>query len=426
MSDNESVGWLLVGGLLLDGTMAPALANGAVLIKNGRIVAAGERVEVEAQSDGNTRVIDASGYTIMPGLFDCHQHLDHIGTPRVSTIERALTISLEYNCVAAVPNARTVLEAGITTVRDIGCRGNLAVAVRDAVNAGIIPGPRIIASGNIISTTAGLADFYPAWIDNPTSLGTVVNGTDEIRRAVRKQIRAGVDNIKLEASGSVPPFTGPRQPSMTLEEIKVACEEGRRRGKIVAAHAEHIDAVKTAIRGGVNTIEHGEYLDDEAVDLFLEHNAYLDATTCNLNRLRQRIEDGANKGLPQGQIDKMKKRHDAWVVGFQRAHEAGVKIIAGSDSVPHGKNATELETLVRYGLTPAEAIHAGTAVSAEAMRVSDDVGTLTPGKYGDLLLVRGNPLENIELLKDAQNIVVVMKAGKVVVDRASVIPNNAA
>lgn len=421
MSGNKNAGWLIRAGLLLDGTMDPPVRDAALIIREGRIVAVGSGQAVESQRVGDETIIDANSHTVMPGLFDCHHHLDQIDTPRIGTIERALQISLEYNCVLAARNAKIVLEAGITSMRDIGCRGNLAVGVRDAVNNGLIPGPRIVASGNILTTTAGLADFYPPWVVNNLGLGRVVNGEDEIRRAVREQIRAGVDNVKLEASGSVPPFTGPRLPSMTVEEIRVACEEAHKRGKIVAAHAEHLDAVKNALRGGVDTIEHGEYLDQEAIDLFLEHGAFLDATSTNLDNLRHRLEEAIAKEMPRSQIDALKLRYDGWMQGFQRAHEARVPIIAGSDTAPHGKNAVELENLVKAGLPPAEAIHSATQVSAQALKLESVVGTLSAGMHADLLIVDGDPLQDITLLQKAINLVLVMKGGEVVVDRRGLV-----
>jgi imidazolonepropionase-like amidohydrolase len=429
MRQTSSNSWLIKTGVLLDGSMSPPIDNGAVLIRDGRIIAVGPVVEVESRATGDEGVVDASEYTIMPGLIDCHQHLDKFGTPIIGTLQQALQYSVEYNCVAAVPNAKTVLEAGITSVRDIGCRGNLAVAVRDGINHGLIPGPRVVASGNIISTSAGLADFYPGWIDNPLGLGTIVNGPEEIRKAVRLQIKAGVDNIKLEASGSQPGFLPPRLPTMTLEEITIACQEAHKREKRVGAHAEHVHAVKTAIRGGVNTIEHGEYLDDEAVDLFLEHGVFLVATTSNLNRLGDMVAQGAEAtGRPQWIIDDGKRRYDRWVEGFERAHKRGVKIAMGTDIAntnPHGRNAVELEYLVKYGLTPAEAIHAGTQVSAAAIGLDEVAGSLSPGKFADILLVKDNPLADIKILQDPKHLVSIIKGGEVIVDRAALMENAA-
>jgi imidazolonepropionase-like amidohydrolase len=400
---------------LIDGTGAPAQDPATVVVRARQIVFAGLDTAAPPLSP-DAEVVDAHEGTVLPGLIDCHQHLDRFGD--ASTPEQALRSSLEFNTVWAVLNARTVLEAGFTTVRDVGCRGMVAMAVRDAVDAGLIPGPRILAAGQIISTTGGLVDFYSPWVRVEHGLAALADGVEGVTRVARQLLKSGADLLKLEASGSRPGFLPPRLPTMTEQEITVVAAEAHRRGKRVAAHAEHLDAVKNALRAGVDTIEHGEQFDDEVVELFHHTGATLVATLANLDRLRVTLEDrGALARLGPDLYGDVHRRFEEWQAGFHRVYKAGVPIALGSDTAnrnPHGRNAVELEHLVHYGMRPLDALVAATRNSAAACGLGDLVGTLEAGKRADLLVVTGDPLSDITILQRPEALRLVMKDGVVV------------
>jgi imidazolonepropionase-like amidohydrolase len=399
---------------LIDGTGAPPLAPATVIVQDRQIAYAGP--DTAAPSLPPTAdIVDGRGATVLPGLIDCHQHLDRFGD--IPTPEQALRYSIEFNTVWGVLNSRTVLEAGFTTVRDVGCRGLLAMAVRDAVEAGLIPGPRILAAGQIISTTGGLADFYPPWVRVDGGLAIFADGVDGVVRAARHLLKSGVDLLKVEASGARPGFLPPRLPTMTEQEIAAVVGEAHRRGKRVAAHAEHLDAVKNALRARVDTIEHGEQFDDEVIDLFHRTGAMLVATLANLDRLRVTLEDrDAYSRLGPGRAADTRRRYEEWQAGFRRVYESGVPIALGSDTAnrnPHGRNAVELEHLVRYGMRPLDALVAATRNGAAVCGLIDLVGTLEAGKRADLLVVTGDPLADITILQRSEALRIIMKDGVV-------------
>ena len=400
---------------LIDGTGASPRAPATVVVRDRQIVFVGLDSAAPPLSP-EADVVDARGATMLPGLIDCHQHLDRFGD--VSTTEQALRYSLEFNTVWGVLNARTVLEAGFTTVRDAGCRGVLAMAVRDAVNAGLIPGPRILAAGQIISTSGGLVDFYSPWVSVEHGLAALADGVDGMIRVARQLLKSGADLLKVEASGSRPGFLPPRLPTMSEQEISAVVAEAHRRGKRVAAHAEHLDAVKNALRAGVDTIEHGEQFDDEVIELFHRTGATLVATLANLDRLRVTLEDrDASARVGPDLYRDVNRRFEEWQAGFRRVYKAGVSIALGSDTAnrnPHGRNAVELEHLVRYGMSPLDALVAATRNAAVACGLSDLVGTLEVGKHADLLVVAGDPLNDITILQRPDALRIVMKDGVVV------------
>lgn len=400
---------------LIDGTGASPPAPATVVVRDRQIVFAGPDSAAPPPSP-DAHVVDGRGATVLPGLIDCHQHLDRFGD--ISTPEQALRYSIEFNTVWGVLNARTVLEAGFTAVRDVGCRGMLAMAVRDAVNAGLIHGPRILAAGQIISTSGGLVDFYSPWVEVEHGLAALADGVDGMIRVARQLLKSGADLLKVEASGSRPGFLPPRLPTMSEREIAAIVAEAHRRGKRVAAHAEHLDAVKNALRAGVDTIEHGEQFDDEVLDLFHRTGATLVTTLANLDRLRVTLEDRDASGrLGPDLYGDIHRRFDEWQAGFHRVYKAGVPIALGSDTAnrnPHGRNAVELEHLVRYGMRPLDALVAATRNAAAACGLSDLVGTLEVGKRADLLVVAGDPLTDITIFQHPERLRVVMKDGVVV------------
>jgi imidazolonepropionase-like amidohydrolase len=356
-------------------------------------------------------IVDLEGRTIMPGLIDCHAHLVYSGFRSLEEVDRC---PVETAAINAVLNARKVLEAGYTTIRDVGTIANVAVAVRDAVAQGKVPGPRIVASGQILSPTAGLGDTLPPHWSKGHGLGCVVDGPHEIRKAVRSQIRNGVDNIKLAASGvEVGPYAYTWMTTFSEEEVAVATEEAHRWGRTVAVHAQSVDSVKYALRAGVDTVEHGTRLDDESIDMLKASKTVYVPTLCTLFSV---LELGERLNLLPKHREEMQVNEPLWLRSVQHEYEAGIAMAAGGDlgnRYPHGTNARELEFLARAGLTPLEALAAATSVAARAIR-RPDVGVLEPGRSADLLIFDGDPIADIASLQDHRRIVAVLQSGELV------------
>lgn len=393
---------------LIDGTGAPP-RPAAIAVRDGAILAVGDDMPTADTT------IDCARLTLLPGLIDAHAHLVYAGFRSLEEIDRQ---SVETATINGVRNAAKVLRAGYTTIRDVGTIGNVAVAVRDAVATGKVPGPRVIASGSIICPTAGLGDTTPPHWTRAHGLGVLVDGAEGIRAEVRRQIRAGVDNIKLAASGvEVGPYAWTWMTTFSEEEVRVAVEEAHRWGRTVAVHAQSYDSVKFALRAGVDTIEHGTRMDDEAIALFARSEAVLVPT---LSTLFSVLELGASLNLPAKQREEMSVNEPLWLESFARARAAGIPIAAGADlgnRYPHGSNAREIALLVRCGMTPMEALRAATAVAAQALKRADRIGTVEAGKVADLLLFDGDPLVEIESLQDLERVALVVQSGKPVAGR---------
>jgi imidazolonepropionase-like amidohydrolase len=396
------------GGPLFDGTGRPPLASGFVAIQSGRIVSAGEG----ADRPRGAHSLDVGGALIMPGLIDAHAHLIYAGLRGLDNIDRQ---SVETATINAVCNARAVLQAGYTSIRDVGTIANVAASVRDAVQAGKIEGPRIVASGSIICPTGGLGDTLPPHWSKRHGLGVCVDGVEDIRREVRRQIRDGVDNIKRAASGvEIGPYAWSWMTTMSEAEIAAAVEEAKRWGRTVAVHAQSYDSVKFALRAGVDTIEHGTRMDDEAIQLFKTSGAVLVPTLLTLFMV---VDHGSS--VPK-QAEEMAINHPLWLDSLRRAHAAGIPIAAGADlgnRVPHGQNAKEIGYLVRAGLKPLEALKAATANAALALRRQDSIGRLAPGLEADVLVFDGDPVADVEALLDHGRIALVLKGGRPVAGR---------
>jgi imidazolonepropionase-like amidohydrolase len=399
-------------GRIVDGELHDPLDDGFVLVEDGAIREVGPVAALPARRR-DLAVVDVEGRTIMPWLIDCHAHLVYAGFRRLEDIDRC---PVETAAINAVLNAATLLGAGYTTVRDLGTIGNVAVAVRDAVATGRIRGPRLIASGQVIHPTAGLADTLPAcWELGCGGFGLRADGAAEVVKAVRRQIRNGVDNVKLAASGAEgSPHASTWMTTMNAEELGVAVGEAHRWGRTVAVHCQSYEAVKLALRAGADTIEHGTRLDDEAIALFRRTRAILVPT---LSTLFSVLELGQALDLAPKQRQEMEVNHPLWLQSFRLAREAGIPIAAGGDignRYPHGANARELELLVREGLSPLAAIHAATGMAARALRRADALGSLVPGKVADLLVVGGDPLGDIRILQDPARLWLVVQCGRTV------------
>jgi len=400
----------LIHGRIIDGLGHEPIDDGFVTITGGRIEAVGRMAD---WCRDDRPYIDVAEHTLMPGLIDCHVHLVYSGFRSLEEVDRC---PVETAAINAVLNARSVLAAGYTTVRDVGTIANVAVAVRDAIAQGKVPGPRVVASGQVLSPTAGLADTLPPhWERKSGGFGTLVDGVDAVRRTVRLQIRNGVDNIKLAASGvEVGPYAYTWMTTFSEEEVRVAIEEAHRWGRTVAIHAQSYDAVKYALRAGVDTVEHGTRMDDETIALFARSSSILVPTLCTLFSV---LELGQTLNLMPKQREEMAVNEPLWLDSLRRAHSVGIPIAAGGDlgnRFPHGMNARELEYLVSAGLSPLEAIQAATGNAARALKREKLIGAIEPGRMADLLAVDGDPLGDIRLLQDARNLAFILQAGRLV------------
>lgn len=384
-------------------------------IENDRIHYAGPGSSARISRGDAT--IDVAGLTVLPGLIDCHVHHIYSGYRNMAEVERS---SLEAATIKGMATTAKFIAAGYTTVRDCGTRGNIASEIRNAVNEGLIPGPRVVASGQILTTTAGLADSNPEGITNCCGLGYVVDGVNGLRKAVRQQVKAGVDNIKIEGSAAEASFYSYTWMStMSLEEMSAAVGEAHRYGKTVACHAQSYDGAKNALRAGADTIEHGTRLDEEAIELFRTADTVLVPTLCTLYSV---LELGEKMGVPPKMVAEMRVNEQLWLNSLGLARAAGVTIAAGADignRYPQGDNAKEIVFLVeRGGLTPMEAIQAATANAAQALRRSDSVGSLRQGLFADVLVFDGDPLAKVGQLLERQRIRMVFKGGELVAGSA--------
>jgi len=387
--------------LLIDGAGARQ-ERATIVLEGSRIAAVGPDARVKIPK--GARVIEGKGRTVLPGLIDCHVHycLD-AGPDAIRSLERD---DPTVTAVKAAAHARATLEAGITTVRDVGSRDHISISVTRAIRAGIVPGPRTLNAGLAICMTGGHAWF----------IGRQADGPDEIVKAVREQVRAGADVIKFIATGGVlTPGVSPGAAQLTFEELQAGVEEAARSGRRVAAHAHGAEGMKNAIRAGVHSIEHGTLLDEEALELFLLHKTFLVPT---LSAIQSGMEYGKKGGMPDYAIQKCAVLADSLRANFRKAAKAGVRIAMGTDAGtpfnPHGRNAQELRRMVRLGLTPMQAIEAATSSASSLLGLDQEIGTLEAGKQADLLLVNGNPLDDIALLEEPARIEWVIQGGNIV------------
>jgi imidazolonepropionase-like amidohydrolase len=412
-----------VDARLIDGIADEPLDRGFVRIRERRIAEVGPMSAFRTGRD--ERVVDLAGHTLLPGLIDCHVHFVYSGFRSLEEIDRC---PVETATINAIINGGRMLNAGYTTVRDVGTIGNAAVAIRDAIAAGKVRGPRVIASGQIIGPSAGMTDTLPSHWSKSGGLGVCVDGPQAIVKEVRRQIRSGVDNIKLGASGvEVGLHAYTWMTTLSAEEIAAAVAEAHRWGRTVAIHCQSFDAAKFALRAGADTIEHGTRLDDEALALFAKSRTALVPT---LSTLFSVLELGESLNLMPKQREEMSVNKEHWLSAVARASERKIAIAAGSDignRYPHGKNAREIEFLVRAGLTSMQAIRAATGTAARVLGKAGSIGALTPGAHADLVAVDGDPLLDVRILCEPERVRLVVLEGRLVagseIDRAHIRPS---
>lgn len=409
-------------GTLIDGTGGAPKSNNVILVEDSKIVEIITKKDdssIEAHTPQDAEVIDATGNTIMPGLIDAHLHL--LGIRSMQPVQWTLDMPA-LRAARATADAQKLIEAGFTSVRCAG--SDVSVYLRKAIDEGTIPGPRIVPAHKIITQTAGHGDTHELpleWAKGSYSLGRIADGADECRRAAREQIREGAGVIKICSTGGVlSEKDRPRNAQFVDEEISAITTEAHRVGIKVMAHAQSPEGIQNAIRNGVDTIEHAIYLDDDTISMMLEHNTVVVPTFAIVNAL---VTKGAEAGVPDYGLKKAKTSHDEHIKSIKKAYQAGVRIALGTDFcgpdiIPHGENAVELEIFCcQVGMTPMEAIVAATKVGAEALGFEKEIGILEKGMKADLLVVNGNPLEDITCLQNKDNILIVMKDGQIVVDR---------
>ena len=388
-------------GHMLDVTTGKMLDNVVVTIEGGKIAA----VSTGAAPKG-ANVIELPKATLLPGLIDAHTHL----TFEPSFGYQELGVSIPKEALIGAKNARVTLEAGFTTVRNVGARGYTDIALRDAVNEGLVPGPRIIASGPALSITGGHCDENLLPYEWHAKSDGAADGVEGVQHKVREIIKYGADVIKVCATGGVlSKGDDPQASQYTLEELKAIVADAHRLGRKVAAHAHGAQGIIWATEAGVDSIEHGSYINDEGIKLMKEHGTYLVPTQYLADWMR---ENAARIGLPAMYAEKMKNVTTVSRENVARAMRAGVKIAFGTDAAvyPHGLNAHEFAVYVQMGMTPLQAIQSATVNAADLLGWSDRVGTIDPGKFADIVAVEGDPLKDITLL---QHPAMVMKGGVV-------------
>ena len=408
---------VIIAGRILDVVSGEVLVDRALVVEDGRVTDV--MPAAAAPPPASARTIDLSGLTVVPGLIDSHSHL--VGDVQEGGVP-ATTTSAAQEAFIGVRNARATLRAGFTTVRDLGSfRAFVDCALRDAIDAGDVEGPRMQCAGAYVTAPWGGGDVVGLAHDIvlPTDLRFgVVTSPDEVRDRVRRLLIGGADVIKCIATGAVLTRGGvPGAPELTEAELRAAVEEAAHYGAFVAAHAHGAEGAKRAIRAGVRSVEHGSMLDDEAIGLLVDRGTYL---VMDLYDGEWIAEVGLREGWPVETLRKNDETMETAVVAFEKAVAAGVRLAFGTDSgvYPHGLNARQLAWYVRCGLPPLAAIRTATLWAAQLMGWEDRVGSLQPGRWADLVAVPGDPLSDVTVLERP---VVVLMGGRVVRDDRSAV-----
>jgi imidazolonepropionase-like amidohydrolase len=411
-----------VNGSVLD-------ASGGV-IDRGNVGIGGSLIEIFTDAElpsswEDEALFDCAGMTVLPGLIDLHVHLYGHAEPdkQFATTEHPALLdeSPAYLAAGSVENARRTLEAGFTTIRDMGAPGDINIDVARAVNGGIALGPRIVSTSTIEMSRA------PGTHETHGAPGLGYTGADEVVRAVREKISAGAEVIHLVATGAQFGQFSPRTSLLNRDELRAAAQEAHKLGALTTANAPGASGARDSVLAGVQCIEHGEYLceDAEIFSLMTESEVgyvpTLITVTAKLQKIAEAQENGTATGLPELVVSRTLESEPLYRRSFELAMEAGVLVAIGTDVgapfTPNGTNADELKCFVDFGATEIQAIEAATKLAAKILRLDDRIGTIEAGKEADLVVVRGDPTRDITILQDVGNIVLVIKGGEIVVDR---------
>ena len=399
------------GGLLIDGNGTVPLPDSMLLVRGSQIEAVGPKKKIKLPAD--CTIIDVSGKTIMPGMIDCHCHFAEVSQDFQVNLFTPKTVRI----FQAAAMLKRILQAGFTTVREAGILNDIGLKI--AEQKGLLESPRIVMAGGIGQVGGHFDEYFPS--GQQLSLYNIEmcpGGVEAARASVRKVLREGYDFVKICATGGVvSPADEPNFTEWSPEELQVFVYEARARNKEVMAHCVGTNGTKNAIRAGIWSVEHGVMLDEEAVQLMVDRGTYLVPTLFILHEI---AAHGQEMGLTPVSMAKAQNLLDHHIASFKLALAAGVKIATGTDGIiedHHGRNATELELMVKYGMSPLGAITSATKTSAQALRINSITGTLEQGKQADLLVIDGNPLEDIRILQDPSHLSMVMKAGRCHVDR---------
>jgi imidazolonepropionase-like amidohydrolase len=403
--------YVLKAARLFDGKSNLLVTPGVVVVTDGKIVAAGTSAAIPAGAE----VMDLGDATLLPGFIDAHTHLtmmysEDYKQERLDPLEKTIA----ERALDASVNARVTLLAGVTTVRDVGSSDYLDVGLRNAIRNGKVPGPRMLVTVHALSATGGHCDFSQGFREGlfgheSGPLEGVVNGADQARYAVRLDHKYGADMIKVCATGGVlSPTDDVDTSQLTQEELNAIVDEAHALRRKTAAHAHGAEGAKRAIRAGIDSIEHGTFLDDEALDMMRQRGTFLVPTLMAAQGLQERIDKGIY--IPPAILAKAKVAIASIHQTFQRALAKGVKIGLGTDAAvyPHGRNVEEFHQMTDLGMKPIDALKAGTSMDAELLGLADKVGTLEAGKIADVVAVPGDPVQNI---RQTEHVFFVMKEG---------------
>ena len=384
---------------LIDGLGGEPHHDWAVAVEGERIAWIGPSAQAPAFDPHD--VVDGKGHSLLPGMINSHVHLCNDGS--ADLFGQVLNDSIPIATIRSVLNARLTLAAGITTVRDCGAASQIAIEIAKAVDRGLIEGPRVRAAGRVVTMTGGHGHF----------IGREADGPDEVRKAVRAEIKGGANFIKVMATGGVlTPGVDPSQTAFQLDELQAAVEEAHKAGRPAASHAIGHGGIKNALRAGIDSIEHGFYLDDEAVNLALKNETFLVPTLIAVDQI---VNNGAKGGIADWVVKKAEGESGHHRESFVLAVKSGMRIAAGTDAGtpfnPHGDLPLELAKMVEFGLSPMLALVAATSNAARLLRMDDQIGSVEKGKVADLILVPGDPLKDIGAMRRPA---FVMKSGRVV------------
>ena len=412
MAANTNKTLVIQNGTLIDGTGAPAAENGAVVVEGNRVSSVGLLPGgINLEDTGAVEVIDASGQWIMPGLIDGHCHLS-FGLPAVANYASARgTISPGFNALRAARNAQTVLRSGVTSLSIPGGTWFIEVGLRDAINAGLVEGPRIYTAGRFIVTYGSIGDYEPSWVGTPEHvLGVLANNVSDMVTEVRRQTKEGVDFVKLADS-----VWGDTQ-TMTQEEITAVVDEAHRRNARISIHSRGAGSTKAAAKAGVDWIMHADLATEEELYAVAEAGVRIMPT---MTFLFEALSVGKERGRSDEELDVIRRNAESAVNVLQTARSLGVKVLCGTDSgnspvMPYGElHGNEAEVMVKHGgYTPMEAIVANTRDNAYAVGLEGELGEILPGKLADLLILDADPLQDITVLQGGKHLTAIIKDGR--------------